>query len=145
MDRAKNRSGKRQWNNNKRGPDMREKKAPISPDEIANQEAIKAHKLKTYICPMCQQPVTELSTSLADKSTGEPVHFDCVINYLQEKENLLPDQKIVYIGQGRFGVVVFPNPHDMRNFDIIRIIEWEERDKKAEWRTEIADLYSHVK
>jgi len=72
------------------------------------------------------------------------VHFDCVLQFLQNTENLDPNEKITYIGQGRFGVVHFENPHDLRKFTIIRIIEWEERDKKYPWRAEIASLYSQV-
>jgi len=94
---------------------------------------------------MCGKPITELSTALADKDTGVPVHFDCVLEQLQKTEKLSADQKIVYIGQGRFGVVVFPQSHDSRNFSIQRVIEWEPRDKKIEWRAEIAGLYSQVK
>ena len=145
MDKSKNRSGKKQCHNHKRGNNPKEKSNYISQEEIQNKEEIKAHKLKVHVCPMCEQPVSELSTSLADKKTGEPVHFDCVLKLLQSQEKLLPDQKIIYIGQGRFAVVVFPHPHDMRNFEILRVIEWDDSDKKFAWRNEIADLYSQVK
>lgn len=144
MDHTRNRGGNHHYNN-RHGQDRREKKADLSPEEIANQEAIKAMKAKSPECPMCHQPITELVTALADKESGEPVHFDCVLNKLQEQEKLLPGQKITYIGQGRFAVVYFPNVHDTRNFQIERIIEWEERDKKYEWRSEIAGLYSQVR
>lgn len=143
MDHTRNRGGNRHWNN-RRGQDRREKKVELTPEEIANQEAIKAMKQKMPECPMCHQPITELVTALADKESGEPVHFDCVLEKIQSEEKLVPGQKITYIGQGRFAVVTFPNVHDTRNFTIERIIEWEERDKKFEWRSEIAGLYSQV-
>lgn len=142
MDHTRNRGGNR--HNNRHGQDRREKKVELTTEEIANQEAIKAMKAKTPECPMCHQPITELVTALADKESGEPVHFDCVLNKIQAEEKLMPGQKITYIGQGRFAVVYFPNVHDTRNFTIERIIEWEERDKKFEWRSEIAGLYSQV-
>ncbi len=94
---------------------------------------------------MCKKPVTEISSALADKTTGEPVHFDCVLNVISERENLLPNQKITYIGQGRFAVITSDNPQDLKNFQIVRIIEWEDREKTYQWRYDIAGLYSQVK
>lgn len=142
---GKNRNGRRQWNNSRRNQDRRGKREALTKEDLENQEAIKTFKMKTPECPMCGKPITELSTALADKETGAPVHFDCVLEQLQKTEKLSNGQKIVYIGQGRFGVVVFPQPNDTRNFTIQRIIEWEPRDKKIEWRTEIAGLYSQVR
>ncbi|MCR4938828.1 MAG: hypothetical protein K5930_01805 [Treponemataceae bacterium] len=142
---GRNRNGRRQWNNSRRNQDRRGKKEVLTKDEIENQEAIRTFKLNTPECPMCGKPITELSTALADKDSGLPVHFDCVLEHLQKNEKLSSDQKIVYIGQGRFGVLVFPQAHDTKNFSIQKIIEWEPHDKKIEWRTEIAGLYSQVK
>lgn len=144
MERSKG-HGRRQWNNNSRhGQDRRGRREPLTKEEIENQEAIKAFKARTPECPICGKPITEVSSALADKESGEPAHFDCVLQKVQESEKLTPEQKIVYIGQGRFGVVVFPNPHDTKNFSIQRIIEWESREKKYGWRAEIAGLYSQV-
>lgn len=108
-------------------------------------DAVVHHKLETPICPRCNEPITDLPSALAEKGTNAPVHFDCVLAYLNENEKLNQNEKITYIGQGRFAVVHFENPHDTRHFNIVRIIEWEERDKKYEWRTNIAGLYSQVK
>jgi hypothetical protein len=140
--------GKKNWNkkNDKRGNnDKKERKVPLTPEEIENQQAIRAHKLNTPECPMCKKPVTEISSALADKVTGEPVHFDCVLRTISERENLLPNQKITYIGQGRFAVITSDNPQDLKNFQIVRIIEWEDREKTYQWRSDIAGLYSQVK
>ena len=142
---GRNHSGRRQWNNSRRGQERRGRREAADKEDIENQEAIRTFKMNTPECPMCGKPIVELGSALADKETGVPVHFDCVLDQLQKTENLAPDQKIVYIGQGRFGIVVFPQPHDSRNFSIQKIIEWEPRDKKFEWRTEIAGLYSQVK
>jgi hypothetical protein len=142
---GRNHNGRRQWNNSKRNQDRRGRREPATKEEIENQEAIRTFKMNTPECPMCGKPILELSSALSDKATGAPVHFDCVLEQLQNTEKLTPEQKIVYIGQGRFGVVVFPQPHDTRNFTIQRIIEWEPRDKKIEWRSEIAGLYSQVR
>ena len=54
------------------------------------------------------------------------------------------NEKIAYIGQGRFGVLYFENPRDQRKFTIKKIIEWEDREKKSEWREELSGLYSQI-
>lgn len=141
MDRTKN-HGHRSWNNRDRGNGHHRQEREVSSE---NAEAIKAFKMQERVCPLCNRPLTEVATALAHRETGEPVHFDCVLEYLQGQEKLMPGQKVTYIGQGRFAVVYFPNVHDTRNFTIERIIEWEKRDAKFPWRDEMAGLYSQVK
>lgn len=107
-------------------------------------EAIKELKQREIVCSKCGKRIEDISSALADKNTGAPVHFDCVLEELQQREPLQENQRVTYIGQGRFAVVHFPNAHDTKNFSIVRIIEWEERDKKFDWRQEIAGMYSQV-
>jgi hypothetical protein len=101
--------------------------------------------LEKPVCEICNQPILDLATSLANKGSNNPVHFDCVLNILKKEEKLLPNENITYIGQGRFAVTVFENPHDTKKFSIKKIIEWEERDKKYEWRNNISNLFSQIK
>lgn len=108
-------------------------------------ETIPLPKLPTLVCTKCGEQIQDITSALAEKGGEGPVHFDCVLSFLQGAENLGPNEKIVYIGQGRFAVVVFENPADTRKFKIVRAIEWESRDTKAEWRNEISSLFSHVK
>lgn len=118
----------------------------VSSHEIAAQEnAIREYKANVFICSECGQPITDMYMAMADKADGNPMHFDCVLNILSKREHLQDGEKLIYIGQGRFGVVYFENVHDYRHFTIRRIVEWEEHDKKYDWRNEIAELYSHVK
>lgn len=107
-------------------------------------EAIRELKQREVVCGKCGKRIDDLSSALADKNTGAPVHFDCVLEELQGREQLQENHRVTYIGQGRFAVVHFPNAHDTKNFSIVRIIEWEERDKKFDWRQEIAGMYSQV-
>jgi hypothetical protein len=102
-------------------------------------------KLPTPVCSRCGQPIQDITSALADKGTGAPVHFDCVINFLTGAENLGTNEKIVYIGQGRFAVMFFENPQDTKKFRIVRTIDWESRETKAEWRADIAGAFSQVK
>ena len=113
--------------------------------EQARLEAIKEYKANVKNCPLCAQAISDLASAFADKTSGEPVHFDCVLKYLSEHESLSDGQSIVYIGQGRVAAARFENPADKRTFVIDRIIEWESRDKTYQWRSELADLYSKVR
>ena len=116
----------------------------VHEDMQRDLESIKELKQREVICPKCGKPIEDLVSALADKGTGAPVHFDCVLEDLRSREPLKENQQVAYIGQGRFAVVHFPNTQDTRNFSIVRIIEWEEKDKKFDWRQEIAGMYSQV-
>ncbi|AEE16348.1 hypothetical protein [Treponema brennaborense] len=118
--------------------------AQVQEEMQKDMQAIRALKQNAPLCPRCNQPITDITSALAERKTGEPVHFDCVVDFLKQSEPLKENEKITYIGQGRFAVVYFSNPHDMRHFTIVRVIEWEERDKKYPWRADIAGLYSQV-
>lgn len=108
------------------------------------QKAIAELKNREVICPKCGKQINDIASSLADKASGSPVHFDCVFSEIEKNEKLGQNEKIAYIGQGRFGVLYYENIRDQRHFTIKRIIEWEEREKKSEWREELSELYSKV-
>jgi hypothetical protein len=95
-------------------------------------------------CPYCGKPIRDISAALTDKGSGAAVHFDCVIARLAEGEVLEAGDAVTYIGGGRFGVVQFPNPQDGRNFKIKKIVEWEDKESRADWRKDISDHYSIV-
>ena len=128
-------------------------------------ERIKLYEGEPVECSFCGKPVIDVASALADKTTDKPVHFDCVLDYLAEHETLSAGQSISYIGQGRFAVISSKVPASVQGaaasgaaaagavaagvpsprFVIERIIEWEPRDKKYEWRANIADAYSKIK
>jgi len=93
-------------------------------------------------CPVCGKPVKDIASALTDRVSGEPAHFDCVIARVSENEMMEKGDAVAYIGGGRFGIVHFNNPQDPRNFRIKRIIEWEDKGNRAEWRQSVADHYS---
>ena len=119
----------------------------ITKKDIAeNEEAIRAFKANALTCEICRQPITDMDTAIANRSSGEPVHFDCVLAKLAESEPVGQNDKITYIGHGKFAVLHFENIHDMRHFTIKKEIEWESRDaERSSWRNEMAGLYSQVK
>ena len=99
---------------------------------------------ETFTCARCGNPIKDLSAALADKTDGNPVHFDCVLNFLKQNETLREDEAILYIGQGRFAVIKYASMVTMKEFTIIRIIEWEDKNQRAEWRNTIANHFSLI-
>ena len=136
-------------------------------------------------CPWCGKPIRDISSAIADKDTGVPVHFDCVASRIALNENLEKGDVVVYIGAGRFGVVNFGVQDNQdrgsgrtdqdrrsensssapaadartgldrrstgasqegldwnRDFKIKKVIEWENKEKRAVWRSAISDHYS---
>ena len=146
----RNQQGKNQ-NQNQNSEQKQKKTFQFNQTAYENEEAklerlkaIQELKAREVICAKCGQPITEIASSLCDKKTGEPIHFECALNEVQAGETLGENEKIAYIGQGRFGVLYYENPRDQRKFTIKKIIEWEDREKTSEWRDELSGLYSKV-
>lgn len=97
-----------------------------------------------FTCARCGKPIKDLSAALADKTDGKPVHFDCVLNFLKQNETLHENEALSYIGQGRFAVIKYASMVTMKEFTIVRIIEWEDKNQRAEWRGTIADRFSLI-
>lgn len=112
--------------------------------EKEKMKAIEEIKSRAVVCPMCGQAITDISSAMVDKASGSPAHFDCVLNKVKESEPIGENEKIAYIGQGRFAVLYYENPREQKNFSIKKVIEWEDRESKPEWRDEISGLYSKV-
>lgn len=98
-------------------------------------------KFSSLVCPRCGEPIKDITGAIADKNTGEPIHFDCVLNHLEETESHAENEKIVYVGHGNFAVIFYENPLDTKKFKIVRLIEWEDRNIRPEWRAGILDYY----
>jgi hypothetical protein len=98
--------------------------------------------LPTPECPYCGKIIKDISSAIADKESGLPVHFDCIIARLTEGEILEKGDVLSYIGGGRFGVVHFNSRHEVQPFRIKKIFEWENNENRAEWRKNISDHFS---
>ena len=105
-------------------------------------ETLPKIEIKVMECAYCHKPIEDLESALPDRKSESPIHFDCALKILSEEEKLLPNEKISYIGQGKFGVIHFENPHDQKHFTIKKTIEWETSIEKANWRQEITDSFS---
>ena len=101
-------------------------------------------------CSFCGKPIRDVTSAIADKDTGVPVHFDCVTERIAFIEKLEKGESVVYIGGGRFGVISAGTSKDShgkaeaRDFKIKKVIEWENKDKRAEWRSVISEHYSET-
>jgi hypothetical protein len=93
-------------------------------------------------CPWCGKPIKDIAAAIADKDSGAPVHFECIIARLSEQEQLEKGESIAYIGGGRFGIIHYAYPQNSGSFTIKKIVEWENKDSRAEWRGNISDHYS---
>ena len=107
-------------------------------------QSIQEVKARQIVCPYCNQPITDIASAIADKASGAPVHFECVIEKVRQDNPTGENEKVAYIGQGRFAVLFFENPRDQRHFTIKKIIEWEDKEHKTVWRDELSGLYSQV-
>ena len=98
--------------------------------------------LPESFCAWCDKPVKDISAAITDQESGKPVHFDCVISRITERETLEAGDTVSYIGGGRFGIVHFNNPPDTKNFTIKKVFEWEIKENRSEWRVKISDYFS---
>ncbi len=122
-------------------------KNAVSAEQIhEEEEAIRAYKdSHQIVCPYCNKAVLDISAAMTQKGSDLIAHFDCVLEEVSKNEKLENGDKISYIGQGRFGIINYPNVHDVKHFTIKKIIDWEDKDKRSPWRQEVCELYSHVR
>ena len=82
-------------------------------------EAIRHLKQRRVVCPLCGKDIEEMASAVVDKASGKPAHFDCILDQLQKTETLGENEKIAYIGQGRFALLRYEYPRDVKSFKII--------------------------
>ena len=125
-----------------RNDQLKEFKVPsfVRPKWIPPQ--ISAEPLPAPECPCCGKPIRDIASALSDRGTGEAVHFDCIISRISQEEVLDKGDFVSYIGGGRFGIVRFNNPGDGKKFTIKKILEWENKEDRPEWRSSVSDRYS---
>jgi hypothetical protein len=85
------------------------------------------------VCPVCAKPVRELSSALSYRGTGSPAHFDCILKELREANEVLPQERICYLGGGTFGILQFRTP-GTNKFTIRKKIPYEEKTSPQEWK-----------
>jgi len=116
-----------------------------APVETASEGAAELPRSNVPVvdCALCHKPIFDLSSALADKESGEPVHFDCALQRVSEQETLDAGEKLVYIGSGNFAVVEFKDKTEMA-FTIKRRVAFEEESKKQDWRRALSSRVSNL-
>jgi len=104
--------------------------------ENRGEPAPKAPELPPVACAICAKQIFDLSSALADRESGQPVHFDCALAKVVERERLDPNERIAYVGRGAFAVVEYRDK-SMTAFTIKRKIQWEQEGAKFDWRRDI--------
>ncbi|MBL8968156.1 MAG: hypothetical protein JNG85_14210 [Spirochaetaceae bacterium] len=131
-----------------RGPDARDDRARGDrAKESQFREPIELppnEKSEPVDCPLCGKPVYDLSTAVgADKENAVPAHFDCVLERVAAAESLGPNERLVYLGSGSFGVVEFKDKNESA-FVVKRRVQWEKEGEKKDWRRGLSSRISKI-
>ena len=142
------------------GENSRREKAPFFERPKWVPPKVNTEPLPVPDCPWCGKPIRDISLAITDRNNDAPVHFECVTAKIAEEEHLEKGDTVTYIGGGRFAVVSFggvePKVREAQDsrtairessirghdFKIKKIIEWEDTEKRAEWRSKICDHFS---
>lgn len=116
-------------NNRKRGHNRKKPFTQRGPS--ISQEAVK------LTCVRCNEPIRNPETALSTPDGGEPIHFDCAIREVADREQLGAKEKICYLGQGTFGIIRYAQGTAEKGFVIKKRIPYETADKVVEWRRTI--------
>jgi hypothetical protein len=111
----------------------RGKGEPSAPREEPRSEFQTLVRTPPPTCPICEKPVADILSALTERQSGEPAHFECVQSRIAEGEALGPQERVVYLGAGAFAVAE-TDPKNPQRIMIKRKVQYEERDKRAEWR-----------
>jgi len=84
-------------------------------------------------CALCGKQIFDLSSALAGREGGLPVHFDCALAQASQGESLGPSERVSYIGRGCFAVIEYKDK-SMTSFVVKRRIQWEKEGEKFDWR-----------
>jgi hypothetical protein len=135
----------------------RDKKVPFFDRPKWTPPQLSTEPIPHPICPYCGKPIKDMSAAIADRDSGEPSHFECIAERIAEGETLESGDAVAYIGGGRFGVVHFPgiirdalkgrkntDDYDTKDFQIKKILEWEDKENRASWRKIIEEHFSVI-
>jgi hypothetical protein len=86
------------------------------------------------LCPICQKAVRELHAAISHRETGQPAHFDCILQLLRDTNDLQDSEKICYLGKGSFGIVQFRQNAGPMRFLIRKRIQYEQTEGFPAWR-----------
>ncbi len=142
--RNRNNNRNRRFKNNRRNNNRPQQAEQVKRDPRAEQkeqqmahEFFKTSEEDIQNCPYCEKPVKFLSTAIHVSGESNPVHFDCILERIQTRENLLENQKVTYLGKGSFGII--EKISESPGFKITKKIDIETDSEKALWRKEMSN------
>ncbi|WP_455381206.1 hypothetical protein [Salinispira pacifica] len=89
-------------------------------------------------CPICSQPMRDIQSAIAFPPGNEPAHFECVVRRIGEDEHISSGERVVYLGNGSFGIVEDQSAAGDSKYVIKRRIQFEEPDRSIAWRKELS-------
>lgn len=75
-------------------------------------------------CPKCNKRIDYISNSIYDKNKDEYYHFDCVFSEIKKDMLIKPNQRLVYLGSGAFGLIEDSGEHGSSKFIIKKKIQY---------------------
>ncbi len=85
-------------------------------------------------CPICGKVVRDVHSAIAYGEDDKPAHLECVLKEIGERESIASDERLCYIGAGRFGVI--KSKIGKQGLEVVRTIQYEERENAVQWRRE---------
>lgn len=134
-----NRDSRRRFGRRGRGkPGVKDAERPADKPREAELPAFQAQApdQPPPVCSICGKPIFDLSSAIAGRDEGAPVHFDCALAQAASGERLEADEKVAYVGRGSFAVIKFKDK-SQTTFAIERRIQWEKEGSKPDWRKSI--------
>lgn len=85
-------------------------------------------------CGVCGKPIRDILSAIFHPEKEGPVHFDCVMREISEKETLQNGEKLSYLGSGVFAIIRPAPGSEKAGFVIRKKIQFEDKEKAAAWR-----------
>ncbi len=128
------RRGRRRRSNNRGNSNNTTKRDGLHPEALAAiPQPLRREPTR---CPLCDKTVRDVHSAIAYGEGGKPAHLDCVINELGDGEQIGTDERLCYIGAGRFGVIKSRVGKD--GLEVVRTIQYEARESVVAWRRELS-------
>ena len=80
----------------------------------------KLNRIGKKVCSKCNKKIEEMKSSIKDNKTDQYYHFNCVINEIKKDNAVDSKQRIVYLGNGAFGIIEDLEPETNNHKFIIK-------------------------
>jgi len=141
--RSSSRSASPRHGSHPRGPQAQPARPPRDASTLGIRKEEPRKPLPIKDCAICGKPIFDLAGAVAEKESGEPVHFECALERVAAAETLEAGEKVVYLGAGCFGVVSFKSGNEGA-FVVKRRLRWEKEGEKQPWRREISSYITKI-